>query len=52
MSIVSKLFQAARIAATVRAFASLDPRRMGRRLKNIAIGRAFARLKIWRRLWR
>ena len=47
----STLYTAARVLGTVEAIASGDPRRIGRRAANIAIGRTFARGSVWRRLW-
>lgn len=44
------LYRVARASATVRALRS--PRTAGRRVKNIVVGRALARLGFWRRLWR
>ena len=52
MSLTSALFRAARLSATARAIASGDPKRIGRRGKNILLGRALGRAGLWRRLWR
>lgn len=46
------LFRAARIADDVEAVGSGNPRRVGRRAKNIALGRLLGRMGVWRRLWR
>ena len=52
MSIVSDLFRVARIAATADAMLSDQPERKRRRIKNILVGRALARVGFWRWLWR
>jgi hypothetical protein len=52
MNITRALYRAARISNNVSAIASGNPRRMARRAKNIAVGRAFGRAGIWRRLWK
>ena len=52
MNISRALYRAARISNNVSAIASGNPRRMARRAKNIAVGRAFGRAGIWRRLWK
>jgi hypothetical protein len=44
MGIVSNLYKIARIANDVSALASGDPKRIGKRILNKAIGRSFARL--------
>jgi hypothetical protein len=49
--VTSSLFRAARLFATARALASGRPARIARRAKNVAVGRAFARAGVWRRLW-
>ena len=49
---VSSLFSIARTASTVSAVASGHPRRVMRRAKNIAVGRALRRVGFWRTLWR
>lgn len=51
MSLTSKLFKAARLSATARALGSGDSTKIGRRGKNILVGRALARGGVWRRLW-
>jgi hypothetical protein len=51
-SLTSTLYRAARLSATTRAIASGDPRRVARRAKNVAVGRALGRVGFWRRLWR
>lgn len=52
MNITRALYRAARISNNVSAIASGNPRRMARRAKNIAVGRALGRGGIWRRLWK
>jgi len=52
VNITRALYRAARISNNVSAMASGNPRRMARRAKNIAVGRAFRRAGIWRRLWK
>lgn len=51
VSFTSGLFRAARASATIRALASGDSKKIGRRGKNILVGRALARGGIWRKLW-
>lgn len=51
-SFTSNLYRAARISNTLGALASGNPKRIQRRAKNLLIGRAFARIGVWRRLWR
>jgi hypothetical protein len=52
MSLTSSLFKAARTSATIKALASGDSKKIGRRGKNIVLGRALARGGVWRRLWK
>lgn len=52
MTITNSLYRAARISATTKAIASGDPKKMARRAKNVAVGRAMARAGVWRRLWK
>lgn len=52
MNAVSLMFRAARVAADVSAVASGHPRKIIRRVKNHAVGRALARVGFWRFLWR
>jgi hypothetical protein len=51
-SFSSQLFRAARVMDDVEAVGSGNPRRMTRRAKNVALGRALGRAGVWRRLWR
>jgi muconolactone delta-isomerase len=51
-SLSSQLFKAARIMDDVEAAESGNPKRMERRAKNVAVGRALSRAGVWRRLWR
>jgi hypothetical protein len=51
-SLTSQLYRAARISNNLSALASGNPRRVARRAKNIALGRALGKAGIWRRLWR
>lgn len=48
----TKLFKAARVVDDVEAVESGNPKRIARRAKNIAVGRAFGRAGVWRRLWK
>lgn len=48
----TKLFKAARVVDDVEAVESGNPKRMARRAKNIAVGRALGRAGVWRRLWK
>ncbi|HEY7926907.1 MAG TPA: hypothetical protein VIG86_05735 [Candidatus Dormibacteraeota bacterium] len=52
MNITRALYRAARISNNLSAIASGNPRRIARRAKNIAVGRALGRGGIWRRLWK
>jgi hypothetical protein len=51
MNLTRMLFHAARLSATVGTIASGHPRRIARRAKNLAVGRALARVGVWRALW-
>lgn len=46
------LYKLARTVQTLKALGSGDPKRMGRRAKNIVVGRALARTGFWRWLWK
>jgi hypothetical protein len=48
----SRLFRLARRVNDVEALTSGSPKRVARRLKNVAVGRLLARAGFWRRLWR
>ncbi len=52
MTLTSSLYRAARLSATTRAIASGDPKRIARRARNVAKGRALARAGVWGKLWR
>jgi muconolactone delta-isomerase len=52
MRLAPFLYRLARTVNTGEAIASGDPKRIARRAKNIAVGRALGRGGIWRRLWR
>ncbi|MEO8898727.1 MAG: hypothetical protein ABI352_10135 [Candidatus Dormibacter sp.] len=52
VNITRALYRAARISNNLSAIASGNPRRIARRAKNIAVGRALGRGGIWRRLWK
>lgn len=56
MSLSSFLYRAARVSRDVEAVektaATCNPKYVARRAKNRIIGRALARLGVWRRLWR
>jgi hypothetical protein len=51
-SLSSRLFRAAREVDDIEAVASGNPRRVARRAKNVAFGRALGRAGAWRRLWK
>jgi hypothetical protein len=51
-SLSSKLFRAARVVDDVEAVETGDPKRMARRAKNVAVGKALGKAGVWRRLWR
>lgn len=51
-SFSSSLFRAARLADDAEAVASGNPKKMARRAKNVAVGRALGKAGLWRRLWR
>jgi hypothetical protein len=50
-SFSSQLYRAARSARTLEAIAPGNPRRVARRAKNIAVGRALGKAGVWRILW-
>jgi hypothetical protein len=52
MRLSSFLFRAARVTRDVEAISSGKPRRVARRAKNIAVGRALQRVGFWRWLWK
>jgi hypothetical protein len=51
-SFSSQLFRAARVVDDLEAVGSGKPKRIGRRAKNVALGRAMRKAGVWRRLWR
>ena len=51
-SLSSQLLRAARIADDIEAVESGNPKRMGRRAKNVILGRALGRGGFWRWLWK
>jgi hypothetical protein len=51
-SFSSQLFRAARVADDFEAIGSGKPKRIGRRAKNVALGRTLRKAGVWRRLWR
>jgi hypothetical protein len=51
-SFSSQLYRAARISNDLSAVASGNPRRVARRAKNVAVGRALSRGGLWRWLWK
>lgn len=48
-SVTSSLFKAARTSASIR---SVTTGHAGRRVKNVAVGRALGRAGVWGKLWR
>ena len=48
-SLTSQLFRLARLSATGR---SVRTGNVGRRAKNIAVGRALGKAGVWRKLWK
>lgn len=52
MKLTRSLYRAARISNNVSAVASGNPKRMARRARNVAVGRALGKAGVWRRLWR
>lgn len=51
MRLARHLYRAARVVNNVEAVASGNPERVGRRAKNVVLGRALARGKVWNWLW-
>jgi hypothetical protein len=51
-SLTSQLYRAARLSNNISAIASGNPRRVARRAKNVAVGRALGRGGFWRGLWK
>jgi hypothetical protein len=52
MGFVSGLYKAARLANDVSTVASGNPKRIARRAKNKAVGRALGRTGFWHNLWK
>ena len=52
MKLTTVLYRLARSVRTVDALASVNPKRISRRVKNIAVGRTLAKLGIFKRLWK
>ncbi len=52
MGLVNLLFRLARLSSDVKAVASGEPKRVGRRAKNKLVGRVLGRAGFWRRLWK
>lgn len=50
MSFVRALYRIARTANTINAIAK--PRRLPRRMKNIAVGKALGKVGFWGKLWK
>lgn len=51
-SFTSRAYQVARLSNDISALASGNPRRIVRRAKNKAVGRALGRGGFWRWLWK
>lgn len=51
-SLNSQLYRAARISNGISSVAWGNPRRVARRAKNVAVGRALGRGRFWRWLWK
>ncbi|MDA8069549.1 MAG: hypothetical protein M0T77_13230 [Actinomycetota bacterium] len=51
-SFTSQLYRAARMSNNISSLMSGNPRRVVRRAKNVAVGRALGRAGVWRRLWK
>ena len=51
-SLTSQLYRAARLSNNIGALASGNPKRVVRRAKNVAVGRALGKAGVWRGLWR
>lgn len=52
MSASRNLYRAARMARTLEAVASGNPKRIARRARNVAVGRMLGRAGVWRWLWK
>jgi hypothetical protein len=51
-SLTSQLYRAARLSNNARAIVSGNPRRVARRVVNVAKGRALGKAGFWRWLWK
>jgi hypothetical protein len=51
MRLTSGLYRAARVTNSISALASGNPRRMARRARNVAVGRALGKAGFWRFLY-
>jgi hypothetical protein len=51
-SLTSQIYRAARLSNNIGAVASGHPKRIIRRAKNIAVGRALGKAGVWRGPWR
>jgi hypothetical protein len=52
MTLTRTLYKAARISNNLSAITSGKPKRIARRAKNVAVGRALGHAGVFRRLWR
>ncbi len=50
-SLSSSLYRAARLTRSAEALESGNPKRIGRRARNVVVGRALARSGFWSLLW-
>lgn len=51
-NLTRSLYRAARVSNNVQTIASGNPKRIARRAKNVAVGRALGRAGVWRSLWK
>lgn len=52
MGITNLLYKLARLSADMKALSSGSAKKVGRRVKNKATGRALGKMGVWRRLWK